>query len=425
MIIRQSYINQIMPFVDLPLVKILTGVRRCGKSTIMRMLMDALKKSGVSDGQLVRFNFDTLEWQNVEVRRVFEIIKEKLAPSGRTYLFLDEIQEVDYWERLVNTFMEDAEYDVDIFVTGSNSKMMSSEISTYLTGRYVSFRIHPLSFAEYLEFRKAYGALTDLNKEFMRYIEYGGFPAVHLKPLTLDEAYVIVKDIYNTTVYTDIVKRNQIRKVDQLERIVKFAFDNVGNTFSANSIKGFLENQRRKIDVETIYNYLSKLESAYILNRCSRQDLHGREILKTQEKFYLADNAFKHAVLGYQQDDISQTLENVVYLELRRRGYDVYVGKLDTKEIDFVAEKQGKVIYIQVAYLLADQKAREREFGNLLKIADNYPKFVVSMDEVDMSQKGIVHLNIKDFLLNGFLDCESLSRELACDSLSNPERSRI
>ena len=182
---------------------------------------------------------------------------------------------------------------------------------------------------------------------------------------------------------------------------MKYAFDNIGNTFSANAVKGFMKSQGRKIDVETVYNYLSKLESAYILNRCSRQDLHGREILKTQEKFYLADNAFKHAVLGYKHDDMSQTLENIVYLELRRRGYDVYVGKLDTQEIDFVAEKQGKVVYVQVAYLLFDKKVQEREFGNLLKIQDNYPKFVVSMDEVDMSQKGIVHLNIKDFLLNG------------------------
>ena len=405
MIFRNSYIDQITPFIDMPLVKILTGVRRCGKSTIMRMLVDELKKRGVPAENIVRFNFDTLEWQNLDTKQVFEIIKEKLVPNQRTYLFLDEIQEIEYWERLVNTFMAEDGYDVDIFVTGSNSKMMSSEISTYLTGRYVSFRIHPLSFAEYLEFRKVYGELTDspdLNKEFMRYIEFGGFPAVQLKPLTLDEAYVMVRDIYNTTIYTDIVKRNQIRKVDQLERIVKFAFDNIGNTFSANSIKGFMESQNRKIDVETVYSYLSKLEDAYILNRCSRQDLQSREILKTQEKFYLADTAFKHAVLGYKHDDISQTLENVVYLELCRRGYNVYVGKLDTREIDFVAEKQAKLIYVQVAYLLADKKAQAREFGNLLKVEDNYPKFVVSMDEIDMSQKGIIHLNIKDFLLNSW-----------------------
>lgn len=402
MLIRKSYVDQIMPFIDMPLVKILTGVRRCGKSTIMLMLMDELKKKGIPENRIVRFNFDTLEWQNADAKQVFEIIKAKLIPNERTYLFLDEIQEIEHWERLVNTFMEETVYDVDIIVTGSNSKMMSSEISTYLTGRYISFRIHPLSFAEYLEFRKEYSELSDLNREFLRYMEYGGFPAVHLKQLTLDEAYVIVKDIYNTTVFTDIVKRNQIRKVDQLERIVKYAFDNIGNTFSANSIKKFMQSQSRKIDVETVYNYLSKLESAFILNRCSRKDLQGREILKTQEKFYLADTSFKHAVLGYRQDDISQTLENIVYLELRRRGYDVYVGKLDTQEIDFVCERQGKNIYVQVAYLLADQKTQEREFGNLLKIPDNYPKYVVSMDEVDMSQKGIIHMNVRDFLLHSW-----------------------
>ena len=399
MLIRKSYVDQILPFADMPLVKILTGVRRCGKSTIMLMLMDELKKRGIPESRIVRFNFDTLEWHNADAMQVFDQIKSKLSPDGRTYLFLDEIQEIENWERLVNTFMEETAYDVDIFVTGSNSKMMSSEISTYLTGRYVSFRIHPLSFAEYLEFRKQYGALYDLNGEFLNYIEYGGFPAVHLKPLTRDEAYVIVRDIYNTTILTDIVKRNQIRKVDQLERIVKFAFDNIGNTFSANSIKGYMQSQNRKIDVETVYNYLAKLESAYILNRCPRQDLHGREILKTQEKYYLADTAFKHAVLGYRRDDISQVLENIVYLELQRRGYEVYVGKLGTKEVDFAAEKQGGNIYVQVAYLIADRETQEREFGNLLKINDNFPKFVFSMDEVDMSQKGIVHLNIKDFLL--------------------------
>ncbi|MDR0381607.1 MAG: ATP-binding protein [Oscillospiraceae bacterium] len=400
MLERKDYIDQIVPYFDMPFVKILTGVRRCGKSTIMLMLMDALKKRGIAEEHIVRFNFDTLEWQNASATQVFEIIKAKLAPGGRTYLFLDEIQEIENWEILVNTFMEEPEYDVDIFVTGSNSKMMSSEISTYLTGRYVSFRIHPLSFSEYLAFKKAYGEVGDVNKEFLNYIEYGGFPAVHLKPLTLDEAYVIVKDIYNTTILVDIVKRNQIRKVDQLERIVKFAFDNVGNVFSANSIRRFFESQGRKIDVETVYNYLSKLENAYILNRCLRQDLQGRELLKTQEKFYLADISLKHAVLGYRKDDISQILENLVYLELRRRGYDVHVGKLDTQEIDFAAEKQGKILYVQVAYLLADRKTQEREFGNLLKIQDNFPKFVVSMDEVDMSQKGIVHMNIRDFLLN-------------------------
>jgi predicted AAA+ superfamily ATPase len=399
MLIRQSYIDQIMPFVDMPLVKILTGVRRCGKSTVMLMLTEELKKRGIAEDRILRFSFDTLEWQNADVNRVFEIIRARLAADARSYLFLDEIQEIEHWERLVNTLMAEAAYDVDIFVTGSNSKMMSSEISTYLTGRYVSFRIYPLSFAEYLEFKKAYGNLADTAEEFLNYLEYGGFPAVHLKTLTPDEAYVLVRDIYNTTVLTDIVRRNQIRKIDQLERIVKFAFDNVGNTFSANAVKDFLKSQNRKIDVETVYNYLSKLEGAYILHRCSRRDLQGKEILRTQEKFYLADIAFKRAVLGYGRNDIAQRLENIVYLELLRRGREVCVGKLGAHEIDFVAEKRGRLVYVQVAYLLADEKTREREFGNLLKIQDNFPKFVVSMDEVNLSQNGIAHMHVRDFLL--------------------------
>ena len=243
MLLRKSYIDQIMPFIDMPLVKILTGVRRCGKSTILLMLIEELKKRGIPEKQILRFSFDALQWENVSTNEVFALIKSKLLTDSKTYLFLDEIQEIELWERMVNTLMEDPDFNVDIIVTGSNSKMMSSEISTYLTGRYVSFRIHPLSFAEYLEFKKQYGELEALDEEFLHFIEFGGFPAVHLKSLTLDEAYVIVRDIYNTTIFTDIVKRNQIRKVDQFERIVKFAFDNVGNTFSANSIKGYLKSQ--------------------------------------------------------------------------------------------------------------------------------------------------------------------------------------
>jgi predicted AAA+ superfamily ATPase len=419
MYIRQTYIDRIIPFVDMPLIKILTGVRRCGKSTIMLMLMDELKKRGITQQQIVRFNFDTLEWENKTTKDVFGIIKEKLVPDKRTYLFLDEIQEIEGWERLVNTFMEEQEYDVDIFVTGSNSKMMSSEISTYLTGRFVAFRIHPFSFAEYLDYKKKNGGFDGsagfgdgtgygggdlqglIEVHFERYLEYGGFPAVHLRPLSTDEAYLIVKDIYNTTILNDIVKRNKIRKMDQLERIVKFAFDNVGQTFSANSIGTFMKSQQRKIDVETIYNYLAQLEKAYILNRCSRFDLQGKEILKTQEKFYLADMALKNAVLGYKSSDISKMLENIVYLELLRRGYDVYVGKINDAEIDFIAEKDGNKEYFQVCYLLESEKTIEREFGSLLEIRDNYPKTVLCMkSSVKGNYEGIPVVKIEDWLLS-------------------------
>lgn len=293
------------------------------------------------------------------------------------------------------------DYNVDIYITGSNSRMMSSEISTYLTGRYVSFRIYPLSFAEYLSFRKNFTNVNDTRTELVNYLRLGGFPAVHLQNYTPDEVYTIVKDIYNSTIFTDIVKRNQIRKVDQLERIVRFTFDNIGKTFSATSISKYLKSENRTIDNETIYNYLSKLESAYILHRCSRYDIQGKELLKTQEKFYLADSAFRYSVLGYTPDSIAAMLENTVYLELLRRGYDVYVGKLDNAEIDFIATKQENKLYIQVTQEIGSPETEQREYGRLLDIRDNYPKYVLRTDVfAGGNYQGIKTMHIADFLLS-------------------------
>jgi hypothetical protein len=293
------------------------------------------------------------------------------------------------------------DYNVDIYVTGSNSRMMSSEIFTYLTGRYVSFRIYPLSFSEYLTFRKTHTEISDVHTELVSYLRLGGFPALHLQSYTYDDAYTIVRDIYNSTIFTDIVKRNQIRKVDQLERIVRFVFDNTGRTFSASSISKYLKSENRSIDNETVYSYLAKLESAYIIHRCSRYDIQGKEILKTQEKFYLADPAFRYSVLGYSPDSIAGMLENLVYLELRRRGYDVYVGKLDNMEIDFIATKQENKLYIQVTQQIGSQKTEQREYGRLLDIRDNYPKYVLRTDAfADGNYEGIITMHIADFLLS-------------------------
>ena len=326
-------------------------------------------------------------------------MKQHLSSEGKTYLFLDEIQEVKSWEKVVNSLMTD--YDVDIYVTGSNSRMMSSEISTYLTGRYIAFRIYPLSFSEYMIFRKEYAEVLDLHAELANYVRLGGFPAAHLQKYTPDEVYTIVKDIYNSTIFTDIVRRNQIRKVDQLERIVKFAFDNVGRTFSAASISKYLKSENRSIDNETVYNYLSKLENAYILYRCGRFDIQGKEILKTQEKFYLADTALRYSVLGYSPDSVAAMLENVVYLELLRRGYKVYVGKVDNAEIDFIAVKQGNKLYIQVAQEIGSPETERREYDRLLDIRDNYPKYVLRTDVfAGGNYEGIKTMHIADFLLN-------------------------
>jgi hypothetical protein len=392
--------EKILPFIDTPFVKILTGVRRCGKSTILNMLKEKLRENKIPEEQIISYNFDSLEYEDIDTAsKLYREVKSRLAKGKKTYIFLDEVQEIDNWEKAVNSFM--VEFDADIYVTGSNSRMMSGEISTYLTGRYVSFRIYPLSFEEYLDFRKEYAQPADLYTEFKRYIRMGGFPALQQKEYTHEEAYTVVKDIYNSTIFTDIVKRNQIRKVDQLERVVKYTFYNVGQTFSALTLSKYLKSQNRQMDPETVYSYLNKLENAYILHRCSRYDIKGKEILKTQEKFYLADSALRFAVLGYHEDMVSSSLENIVYMELLRRGYDVYVGRLDGAEIDFVAVQKDEKIYIQICERIEREETGRREYGNLLSISDNYPKYVLRMDEMaGGNYEGIKTMHVADFLLS-------------------------
>ena len=395
------YMNQLKPFVNTPFVKILTGVRRCGKSTILLMLIEELKKQGVLESQIIHFNFDSMKYDNIKDRKLlYKVISEKIKPNVKNYIFLDEVQEIEDWERTVNSIMTD--FDADIYVTGSNSKMLSSEISTYLTGRYVSINIYPLSFSEYLDFKKSYSNENSFNRkdDFAHYLKFGGFPAVNLRGFTQDEAYTIVKDIYNSTIFKDIVQRNKIRKIELLERVVKFVFDNVGKTFSAKSISDYLKNQNRNMDVETVYNYLSFLEKAFIIYRCSRYDLQGKEILKTQEKFFLADPAFKYSVLGYSPKSIAAMLENIVYLELKRRGYEVFVGKTLNQEIDFTAIKKNEKVYIQVCREISSEKTEKREYSNLLNIKDNYPKYLLRTDEFsEGNYEGIKTMHIADFLL--------------------------
>ena len=388
-----------MAFTDTPFVKVLTGVRRCGKSTIMQMIMDELRKKGIPEDRIVSYRFDSMEYEGMTAKQLYEMLKTKMCPTEKTYLFLDEVQEIPSWEKTVNSINTD--FDVDIYVTGSNSRMMSSEIATYLTGRYVSFRIFTLSFEEYLIFKKQYGEVGDIRKELVEFIKYGGFPAIHLQKYPLDSAYTIVRDIYNSTIFSDIVKRNQVRKVDQLERVVKFVFDNVGKTFSAKSISDYIKAEHRTIDNETVYSYLEKLESAYILHRCSRYDVQGKELLKTQEKFYLADSAFKYSVLGYNDQSVAAMLENVVYLELLRRGYDVCIGKTPNGEIDFIATRQNDKLYIQITREIKSEETERREYDRLLEIKDNYPKYLLRTDDfAGGNYQGIKTMHVADFLLS-------------------------
>lgn len=400
MIERPLYLNKIMPFVDTPFVKILTGVRRCGKSTILKMIQKKLKEEHhITDEQILSYRFDSMEYEDMTSKELYQELKTKILNTKKTYLFLDEIQEINGWEKVVNTLASD--YDVDIYITGSNSRMMSSEISTYLTGRYVTFHIYTLSFDEYLTFKKSYSTIYDIKQEFNQYVRLGGFPATHLQEYSQDEVYTIVRDIYNSTIFSDIVRRNQVKKIDKLERVVKYTFNNVGNTFSAKSISNYLKSEQRKIDNETVYRYLEKLQKAYILHRCSRYDLQGKSILKTQEKFYLADISLRYAVLGYTIDSVASSLENIVYLELKRRGYDVCIGKYKDKEIDFVATKQNEKIYVQVTQEIKSEKTQKREYEQLLEIKDNYPKYMVLTDDfAGGNYQGIKTMHITDFLLS-------------------------
>ena len=400
MIYRPLYMDRIMPYVDTPFVKILTGVRRCGKSTILKMIMERLKtERNIPAERIISCRYDSMEYEDMTAKQMYAQLKGQLSPDGKTYLFLDEIQEIRGWEKVINSLASD--FDVDIYVTGSNSRMMSSEISTYLTGRYVSFRIFTLSFDEYLMFRNKFTTVKEPKTELVNYVRFGGFPATHLQELSRDEIYTIVRDIYNSTIFSDIVKRNQVRKIDQLERVVKYTFGNVGNTFSAKSIADYLKSEHRSIDNETVYSYLEKLEKAYLLHRCSRYDLHGKEILKTQEKFYLADTALRYSVLGYNADSVASSLENIVYLELCRRGYTVNVGKTSDGEIDFVAVRQNDKIYVQVKQEIRSEKTEKREYNRLLEIHDNYPKYVLTTDEfAGGNYEGIKTLHIADFLLS-------------------------
>lgn len=394
------YVDKIMAYADTPFVKILTGVRRCGKSTILKMIMQELEtKRNVLPERIVSYRFDSMEYEDMTAKQMFIELKKRISKDGRTYFFLDEMQEIKGWEKVVNSLASD--YDVDIYITGSNSRMMSSEIATYLTGRYVSFRIYTLSFDEYLLFKSSYAKVDEPKKELVNFVRLGGFPATHLQKYTQDEVYTIVRDIYNSTIFSDIVKRNQVRKIDQLERVVKYTFNNVGNTFSAKSISDYLKSEKRKLDNETVYSYLEKLEKAYLLHRCSRYDLRGKEILKTQEKFYLADTSLRYSVLGYNSDTVASSLENVVYLELCRRGYDVQIGKTPDGEIDFVATKQNNKLYVQVTQEIKSEKTEKREYERLLEIRDNYPKYVLTTDDFSGGNYlGIKTMHIADFLLS-------------------------
>ena len=401
MISRPLYIQHLRKFIDKPQIKIITGIRRSGKSTVLGLLREELLNMGVKVEQVIQINFESFAFSELSTAQsLYKYVQEKIQQPQRYYLLLDEIQEVQSWEKAVNSFLVD--FDADIYLTGSNSHLLSSELTTYLAGRYVEIPVFTISYREFLDFRKHYfhEAKKPANP-FVHYLRMGGFPVIHTVNYDEDTAYKVVRDIYSSVILRDTLQRYKIRDVELLERVVKYAFDNIGNTFSGKNVADYFKNQQRKVDINTIYNYLNALEGAFILYRVSRFDMKGKEVLKTQEKFYVSDISLVYATLGYRDRMISGILENIVFLELKRRGYQVYIGKSDSREIDFIAEKQGEKIYVQVAYKLENQQTVEREFFALLNINDQYPKYVVTMDDFwKDSIEGVKHLYISDFLMS-------------------------
>ena len=395
MIIRPQYLEALKTYRDIPLVKILSGIRRCGKSTILEMLRDDLLQNGIDENHIICMRYTSEDFQDgMSDKDMYHGIREKMTDRQRYYLLLDEVQEIDGWEKAVNSLLENT--NVDIYVTGSNSKLMSSEISTYLTGRYIPIPVYTLSFAEYLEFKKADPrSPKELLQEYLR---FGGFPIVALGNFDERSAYQIVEGIYTSVITNDITRRHNITNYDLFNRVVKFIVENVGKTFSANAIVKFLKSEGRSLSVEAVYNYLNWLEKAFVIYRCQRYDLQGKSVLKTQEKFYLADASLKYCIMGFNPKSLASMLENVVYFELKRRGYEVYIGKNEAKEIDFVAVQRDERIYVQVCLRLPEES--DREVANLLEIKDHYPKYVVTLDEFAAGNvNGVKIMYLADFLL--------------------------
>ena len=390
--------KRIRPFINKELVKVLTGIRRSGKSVMLELIKQELRQMGVAEGQILSYNFESMD--NARLCTAEALYKEILtkAPQGeRVYLFFDEIQEVQHWEKAINSFRVDL--DCDIYITGSNSHLLSGELATYLAGRYVEFIIYPFSLSEFMLMYQTVYPGTSKENVFRQYLKYGGMPYLGALHYDEDACRQYLQDLYNAVELKDVIRRGKIRDVDLLERVFAFILVNIGNPFSSSSLVKFLKSEGRKTSVETVLNYLHAGEEAYLFYPVRRENLAGKNILLNPDKYYVADHSVRRAILGNNMNDIQQVLENIVYVELLRRNYRVTVGKYNDKEIDFVAYQNGEKIYIQVTYLLASPETIKREFGIYQYVHDNYPKYVVSLDEFNMSQNGVQHWNLRDFLL--------------------------
>ena len=399
MIKREMYMSRIRPFIGGELIKVMTGIRRSGKSVMLELIKEELMESGVSPAQFISVNFEDMGNAHLQTAKALheEITRLALRTDGKIYLFFDEIQEVRDWEKCVNSLR--ITLDCDIYITGSNAKLLSGELATYLGGRYVEFVIYPFSFTEFLELYRTIEPEEEIQNCFQKYLLFGGMPYLANLRYTDEPSRQYLTDLFNSVQLKDIVKRNKVRDVDLLERNIAYVMANVGTTFSANSLVKFFRNEHRTVAAETVLNYIKYCCDAYLFYQVKRQDLQGKQILASNEKYYIADHGIREAVFGGNMRDINLVLENIVFMELLRRGYSVMVGRSGDREIDFVCARRGEKLYVQVAYLLASEDTINREFGVYDSIRDNFPKYVVSLDEFDRSRNGIKHRNIREFLL--------------------------
>lgn len=400
MIKRPHYMNKVRPFMDKNIIKVLTGIRRSGKSVMLELIQDELKGLGVEDKQILTLNFEDMKHEDLtQASKLNAYVLEELEKNAALkYIFFDEIQEVSDWEKCINSLLSKNHFD--IYITGSNAKLLSGELATLLAGRYIEIHVLPFSFQEFIALNKPDDAPPQsIDLVFNQYVQVGGFPFVHHFINEPSAVAQYLKDVYSSVLIKDVMKRNQFRDVDLLERILIYVIAHVGETFSANSISKYFKSEGRKVAPETVLNQLKGCEEAFLFHRVPRMDLVGKQILQTNEKFYITDHGIRQAVYGYNQRDIQRILENIVYMEMLRRGYGIFVGRVGKLEVDFICEKAGQRIYVQVSYLLASEDTIEREFGSLLEIDDNYPKYVLSMDRFDMSRHGIIHKYLPDFLL--------------------------
>jgi len=397
---RNLYLRRIQPFLGSPVVKILAGMRRVGKSCLLQLIGREITEQGIPAENVLLMDKESLEFDHVRTcqdlsQYVSEFFKGRSGPRA---LLLDEVQEIDEWEKAVASFL--GKGDMDIVLTGSNAHLFSTELATRLSGRFVQFHVTSLKFSEFMQFRGP--DARSREEEFRSFIRYGGLPALHHMNMTDEVIFQYLSSVYNTILLKDIVTRHSIRQAALLDRIARFIMDNTGQVVSANSIARYFKSQRLKVSVDTVLSYLDYFQEALLTHKASRYDIKGRRLLELHEKYYLGDIGLRHARLGYREGDISQVLENVVYLELLARGYSVNVGKFGDKEIDFIAVKDNEKMYIQVAYLLESEQTIKREFSPLLDIPDNYPKLVLSMDSFfGEDYQGIRRLNLLDFLLDG------------------------